>query len=124
LEQQLQLLLGDRVGQDLVLLEIDGTLSLAGQKALDALLERLEAQLLRLKRRGHCRIAPTEAELAALTRRPEDPLLSRVATGLLERLEGTTEGEPAAAPQEGREEVIRRALMELHRTLTEVGARP
>ena len=82
LERQLTTLLEGRIGQDLLLLEISGSLSLAGQQAYQELLERLEAQLLRLKQRGQCSVAPASDELSALTQRPGDPLIAQVATTL------------------------------------------
>ncbi|MFO7630543.1 MAG: DNA repair exonuclease [Prochlorococcaceae cyanobacterium] len=114
LEQQLDGLLGSRVGQDLLLLELSGNLSLAGQQQLEALLERLEAQLLRLKRRGHCRLSPGAEELAALAQRPGDPLIARVAEELRQRLHTTSSDHDP--------EVIERALRALHRSVNELGS--
>ena len=82
LEAQLHTLLQGRIGSDLLLLEVSGSLSLAGHQAYQELLERLEAQLLRLKQRGHCSAAPAHEELIQLTRRPGDPLIAQVATTL------------------------------------------
>jgi hypothetical protein len=104
LEQRIDDQLAGRVGSDLLLLEIGGSLSLAGQRRYDALLGRLEAQVLRLKIRGGCRVAPSTTELAALTGRPGDPLVARVALNLQQRLE-----------QGGEERLVRLALSELHR---------
>ena len=108
LERQLETLLGDRVGRDLVLLEQGGSLSLEAHRRYDALLQRLEAQLLRLKRRGHCGEAPAEAELAALTSRPGDPLISQVAAALQREL-ATADGEAL--------EPLQQALATLHRAV-------
>ena len=108
LEQQLEALLGDRVGRDLVLLEQGGSLSLEAHRRYDALLQRLEAQLLRLKRRGHCGEAPGEAELEALTSRPADPLISQVATALQREL-AMAEGEAQG--------LLQQALGTLHRAV-------
>lgn len=107
LEQQLQALLGDRVGHDLLLLELEGSLSLADQRRLGALRERLEAQLLRLKWRGHCQEAPGDAELAELTSRADAPLVAAVAQSLQQQL--------ANSPAEGA--LLQRALCELHRAV-------
>jgi len=108
LEQDLEALLGDRVGSDLVLLEQGGSLSLEAHHRYNALLERLEAQLLRLKRRGHCGEAPGAGELEALTSRPGDPLISQVAAALQVELQG--------ANGHG-QEPLERALAELHRAV-------
>jgi hypothetical protein len=99
------------VGRDLVLLEQRGSLSLEAHRRYDALLERLEAQLLRLKRRGHCSEAPGEAELEALTRRPGDPLIAQVAAALQQELGSAAAGDADA------QEPLRRALAELHRAV-------
>jgi DNA repair exonuclease SbcCD nuclease subunit len=108
LEQQLEALLAGRVGCDLVLLEQSGSLGLEAHRRYAALLERLEAQLLRLKRRGHCAEAPGEAEVTALTARPGDPLISQVAAALQQEL-------AAAGPDS--QEPLQRALAELHRAV-------
>ena len=109
LERELEALLGDRVGRDLVLLEQRGSLSLEAHRRYDALLERLEAQLLRLKRRGHCSEAPGDAELGALTSRPGDPLISQVAAALQQELTSAADADT--------QEPLQRALAELHRAV-------
>lgn len=111
LERELEVLLGDRVGRDLVLLEQRGSLSLGAHRRYDALLERLEAQLLRLKRRGHCSEAPGDAELNDLTRRPGDPLIAQVAAALQQELASAASGDADA------QEPLQRALAELHRAV-------
>jgi len=122
-EGQLEQLLGDALRQDLLLLEESGGLSLEGHQRYEALLERLEAQLLRLKRRGRCVESPAEAELAELTGRPGDPLIARVAAGLQSDLleagnpEAQANGAPASDGQDDPAALIRRALGELHRCL-------
>lgn len=122
-EQHLLGLLGDRVGQDLLLLEEEGQLSLQGQRRYALLLERLEAQLLRLKRRGHCEASPEGDELAELTQRPGDPLIAKVAQALNQQLEHAQATDPSTDPSmdpsmEPSMEtgaVVRLALSELHR---------
>ncbi|WP_255003271.1 exonuclease SbcCD subunit D [Cyanobium sp. HWJ4-Hawea] len=111
LETQLDELLGQRVGADLLLLEISGSLSLAGQQAYSQLLERVEAQVLRLKLRGHCSVAPGAAELAELTQRPGDPLVAQVASNLK-----NSASAQEAAP-DGGDAVARLALAELYRAV-------
>ena len=107
-EATLQTLLGDEPGRHLLLLEESGSLSLEGHRRYDALLERLEAQLLRLKRRGRCAQAPDPSELRALSQRPSDPLIANVAQRLQSELEGS-------ALVEERRELLQLALAELHR---------
>ncbi len=110
LERQLEELLQGRVGQDLVLLEQSGSLSLAAHQRYGALLERLEAQLLRLKRRGSCSQAPGETELAALVGRAADPLIAQVSAALLGELADPATDAATAA-------TARLALAELHRAV-------
>ena len=107
-EATLQTLLGDEPGRHLLLLEESGSLSLEGHRRYDALLERLEAQLLRLKRRGRCAQTPDPSELRALSQRPSDPLIANVAQRLQSELEDS-------ALVEERRELLQLALAELHR---------
>ena len=107
-EATLQTLLGDEPGRHLLLLEESGSLSLEGHRRYDALLERLEAQLLRLKRRGRCAQTPDPSELRALSQRPSDPLIANVAQRLQRELEDS-------ALVEERRELLQLALAELHR---------
>ena len=109
LERQLEQLLGDEPGQQLLLLEEQGSLSLEGHRRYDALLERWEAQLLRLKRRGRCGTSPDAQELADLCGRVDDPLIARVALDLQQELSASTNPESTA--------VLQLALAELHRCL-------
>jgi hypothetical protein len=118
LEDQLETLLGGRIGSDLLLLEVSGSLSLAGHRRYAALLERLEAQLLRLKLRGHCQAAPGEAELAELTQRPCDPLVARVASELQQAIAtGAGIGVDALGAHGWDPALLRLALTELHHTV-------
>jgi hypothetical protein len=105
LEQILRDLIGPRSNEDLLLLELEGSLSLAAAARLQDLLQRLEARLLRLKLRDRTSVAPDASELRLLTERAGDPLVARVAQRLQQQLEqGDEEGELA-----------RMALRELHR---------
>ena len=109
LQARIQECIGGRVNQDLLRLELSGSLSLAAHRRYTALLADLEHQLLDLRLKGGCDQAPQAEELAALTKRPEDPLIARVAQELQARLarqEGM-DGEAAA--------VSRAALCELFR---------
>jgi len=117
LERRIDELLAGRVGSDLLLLEIGGSLSLAGQRRYEALLGRFQAQVLRLKIRGGCRVAPSAEELAALTGRPGDPLVARVALTLQQRLEEEGQG----GDGETEVELVRLALSELHRLVLQGG---
>ncbi|MFN5161704.1 MAG: DNA repair exonuclease, partial [Cyanobacteriota bacterium] len=125
LEQQIDALLGERVGSDLLLLELEGSLSLSGQERLQQLLERLRAQLLRLKLRGGCALMPAPAELAALTERPGDPLVARVALRLQEQLILSDQHRDRDADGDGISDglseatVLRQALVALHRLVRE-----
>ena len=115
LEEHLEGLLAGRIGADLLLLEVSGSLSLAGHRSYEGLLERLEAQLLRLKLRGSCDAAPGREELAQLTQRPGDPLIAQVASHLAAMLENscTDPGtHPKIAPA-----TARLALSELYRAV-------
>jgi hypothetical protein len=110
LEQQLQPLLQGEPGQHLLLLEQSGSLSLEGHQRYAQLLERLEAQLLRLKRRGVIERNPDSSELEELICRTDDPLIARVAAGLHSELQQADE---AADPQQ--RQLLQLALAELHR---------
>jgi len=108
LERQLEQQLGDEPGQQLLLLEQSGSLSLEGHQRYQQLLERLEAQLLRLKRRGHCGTSPDPTELAELTGRADDPLIARVAADLQQQLVSGSDDPQTSA-------LVQQALAELHR---------
>ncbi len=104
LEQILRDAIGTRSNEDLLLLELDGSLSLAAASRLQELLQRLEARLLRLKLRDRTSVAPDPTELRQLTERAGDPLVARLAMRLQQVAEkGEAEGELA-----------RMALRELH----------
>jgi len=97
-------LLGQRANEDLLRLTLSGSLGIEASSRLDEVLESLEARLLRLKLANQTRIAPTEAEIEALTTRSTDPLIANVARQLVDR--ASEEGEDA--------ETARIALRELH----------
>lgn len=98
LEVELQRLIGGRVSQDLLQLEVSGQLSLGAHQRYQALMAGLEDQLLRLKRKGHCDTAPRAEELAQLVERPGDPLIAGVAAQLQRRLDlHEKDGEEASA---------------------------
>ena len=112
LERRLEPILAAEPGQQLLLLEQSGSLNLEAHQRYEQLLERLEAQLLRLKRRGRIDQSPDPSELEQLTQRAEDPLIARVAAGLQAELE-----HPAAADDPGQRRLLQLALAELHRAV-------
>ena len=112
LEALIQERTAGRISQDLLRLEISGSLSLAAHRRYRALLADLEQQLLDLRLKGGCDQAPQAEELAALTGRPEDPLIARVAQDLQDRLAREEGVDDAAAA------VSRAALCELFRLAT------
>lgn len=95
-ESVMNSLVGSRAGQDLLRLELRGSLSIETSIRLEASLETLRARLLRLKLFNTTVIAPSEAEIRALTQRASDPLVSRVATRLVQLATGNTEEALAA----------------------------
>ncbi|NQV11039.1 MAG: DNA repair exonuclease [Cyanobacteria bacterium] len=111
LEQLLRDAIGLRSNEDLLLLELDGSLSLAMATRLQDLLERLEARLLRLKRRDRTNVAPDPTELRQLTERAGDPLVARVA----QRLQQLIEAGKGSGDSTGADVVARMGLRELYR---------
>jgi DNA repair exonuclease SbcCD nuclease subunit len=105
LEQILRDLIGPRSQEDLLLLELEGSLSLDAAARLQELSQRFEARLLRLKLRDRTTVAPDAAELRLLTERAGDPLVARVAQRLQQQLDQGDE----------ESELARMALRELHR---------
>jgi len=112
-EREIRQLVGDRVSRDLLRLDVSGTLSLAGHRRYDQLIEDLSSRLLRLRLKGSCGQAPQADELARLTERPGDPLIARVAAQLQQRLAGG-----AAGNDEEQAAMLRAALCELYRLAT------
>ena len=95
---------GNRVNQDLIHLHLRGALGIEASAELERLIDAWNARLLRVKLDKQTVIAPSPAELDGLTRRANDPLVSRVAAKLVALTEG--HGESA--------EEARIALRELH----------
>jgi DNA repair exonuclease SbcCD nuclease subunit len=81
--RQMNDLLSQRVNEDLLKLTLAGSLGIAATSRLDALIESLEARLLRLKLKNNATIAPSEDELDQLMHSISDPLISSVAQQLL-----------------------------------------
>ena len=105
LQLRLDELLARRTHEDLLRLRLSGALGLAAMAQLENLRVTLEARLLRLKFESTLVIAPTEAEIHALTQRSTDPLITRVAQQLMEKTRSPDAGESAVA---------RTALRSLH----------
>jgi DNA repair exonuclease SbcCD nuclease subunit len=106
-ERQLEELTAGRVARDLLRLEVSGSLSLAGHRRYQQLIDDLEHRLLRLRIKGDCQQAPEAGELEQLIARSDDPLIAQVAQQLQHRLsrESDPDSEDAAR--------IRTALCEL-----------
>lgn len=101
-------LIGQRGDEHLLLLTLDGSLGIEASNRLEKILESWESRLVRLKLDFRVTIAPSEEEIAALTRRAEDPLIATVAAELVANCQG--ESEEAA--------IARLALRELHAALS------
>ena len=106
LEQRINERIGGRAGADLLRLELRGSLGIEATTRLEEKLESWQARLLRLKLFDQTVVAPSAEEAEELTQRVGDPLISRVASLLVDQSAGT--GEDAA--------VARIALRELHAT--------
>lgn len=111
-ERQLEELTAGRVARDLLRLEVSGSLSLAGHRRYQQLIDDLQNRLLRLRIKGECQQAPEEAELEQLTARSEDPLIAQVAQQLQQRLSRQSDPDSEEASR------IRTALCELFRFAT------
>jgi DNA repair exonuclease SbcCD nuclease subunit len=97
-------MIGSRANEDLLRLNLGGSLGIEAATRLDQLIDAWNARLLRVKLSDQSVIAPSPAELDGLTRRAGDPLVALVATKLVSLAGGGTE-EAAVA---------RIALRELH----------
>ncbi len=111
-ERQLEELTAGRVARDLLRLELSGSLSLAGHRRYQQLVDDLQNRLLRLRIKGECQQAPEAAELEQLTARSEDPLIAQVAQQLQQRLNRESDPDSDEASR------IRTALCELFRFAT------
>jgi len=111
-ERQLEELTAGRVARDLLRLEVSGSLSLAGHRRYQQLLDDLQNRLLRLRIKGECQQAPEATELEQLTARSEDPLIAQVAQQLQQRLRRESDPDSDEASR------IRTALCELFRFTT------
>ena len=77
--------------KDLLRLELTGSLGVQVASRLEQLIESLQARLLRLKLTNKVVVAPNAEEIQALTQRPSDPLIARVASQLVARAGGSDE---------------------------------
>jgi DNA repair exonuclease SbcCD nuclease subunit len=93
----------NRTSQDLIKLEISGSLGLNQFDELLSLVETLEARLLSLRLINQVRVAPTNEEIESLQMRP-DPTIARVANELLVMLND----------QSQEQEIVQLALRELY----------
>ncbi len=91
LEERLENLIKQRANEDLLRLELTGSLGVQAASRLEQLTESLQARLLRLKLTNRVVVAPNAQEIQALTQRPSDPLIARVASQLVARAAGADE---------------------------------
>ncbi len=91
LEEEIDRLIGPHAQQDLLLLELGGSLGIEATTRLEQKLESWQARLLRLKLGNRTIIAPSPEEIEALTQRTSDPLVARVATKLVVDASGDNE---------------------------------
>jgi DNA repair exonuclease SbcCD nuclease subunit len=111
LEALVDELTGTRAQQDLLRLELRGSLGIEATTRLEERIEAWRARLLRLKLADNLVVAPSPEEIESLTRRTSDPLIARVAARLVERCEAG--GSDAAC--------ARMALRELHALVSNAG---
>ena len=104
LSEKLNEELGQRANEDLLRLELTGSLGIEASTELQKLLESLRARLLRLRLKDRTSVAPTEEEIQNLTSQTSDPLVARVAQQLLDEAVGSDESA----------EIARIAIRELH----------
>lgn len=90
-QERLETLIGQRANEDLLRLELTGSLGVRAAGQLEQALESLQARLLRVKLTNRVSVAPTADEIQALTQRPSDPLTARVAEQLCARAAGADE---------------------------------
>lgn len=88
-----------RANQALLRLHLSGALGIEASARLEQHLESWRARVIRLKLHNQTAIAPTAAELARLTERTADPLISRVAARLSATAAAVGDATEAAAAQ-------------------------
>jgi DNA repair exonuclease SbcCD nuclease subunit len=104
---QLDELIGQRGDEHLLSLTLEGSLGIEASDRLEKILESWDSRLIRLRLDHRVTIAPTEAEIIALTQRTADPLIASVAQQLVSQIHGSDEDATIA----------RLALRELHAAL-------
>jgi DNA repair exonuclease SbcCD nuclease subunit len=82
---------GNRVNRDLLRLRLSGPLGMGAMIQLDRMIEAWSSRLIRIKLENGTVITPSAAEMDGLSGRTGDPLVSRVASKLLELASGTDE---------------------------------
>lgn len=104
LRQAVEELIGNRTGEDLLQLTLNGSVGIRGRSTLDQLLETLKSRLIRLKLNDRLQLAPSPEEILQLQEVPH-PIIKRVAAKLIERTQSPIDDEAIVA---------RRALLELY----------
>lgn len=112
LHESLERLRGDAGSNLMLKLHLDGHLSLEGHDALQTILATWAARTIHLRTDNRVALQPSDDELAALTTRSDDPLISGVAQSLTEAL--AAEGEDA--------EIAALALTLLHQQVRQLEA--
>ena len=93
LEEYIKELTCQRVGSDLLRIEISGSLSLKGYQRFEQMKFDLENKLIRLRIKGQCQRLPNENEIEQLISNPENPLVSEVAAQLQKTIENEENNE-------------------------------
>ncbi len=88
---------GQRTNEDLLRLSLRGSLGIVASNELEQLLVSLRARLLRLMLDNLTLVAPSEAELEALTRQTSAPLVAVVAENLAKKAGATGDSEAEIA---------------------------
>ncbi len=99
----------ERVGRDLLRLELDGQLGLDDHRQLEDLLESLQTRLLHLRVRGQCSRRPEGDELSGLLQRQDAPLMCRIAQRLQQDIDQVD------PDNQDQLDLLEASLCELHR---------
>ncbi len=97
LNDELKDRIGTNANKDLVHLHLDGSLGLEAYSNLEIILESFKSRLIRLKLDNLTTISPNSQEMESLTQRANDPLISRVATRLIELSDSSDSDEASVA---------------------------
>jgi len=114
-QSELQQLLADRVGKDLLRLTMTGSIGIVATSLLDQLLDAINSRLLRLKVIAKPQISPSGQEMQSLTLRTTDPMIAEVASRLIamEKNENSEKYDKDASGGD-QAELARIALVELY----------